>query len=339
MKLFCTILITLFLAAVVAGAVVGYSLKGKTFRVESDTYLYICPGDDAETVSQRIDSLANPSAPLSFFTISRLLNRQDRIHSGRYLLTPSSDMLSLLRAISNHTQKPLNVVVPSVRTVHDLAGRLTRHLLVDSATIDRMLCDSSYCASLGYTTQTIPSLFIPNTYEIYWDTPAEQLLKRLQREHAAFWNPERKAKAEALGLTPVEVATLASIIDSETSYNPEKPRIAGLYLNRLSRGMLLQSDPTVIFAHGDFTIRRVKHDHLLIESPYNTYRNAGLPPGPIRIPSIAAIDAVLNRERHDYLYMCAKEDFSGSHNFAATYAEHSLNARRYTHALNQRGIK
>lgn len=339
MKFFASILITIFLAAVAAVIGVGYSLKGKTFRVEDDTYLYIYPGDDAETVSERIDSLANPSAPLSFASISRLLHRQDRMHSGRYLITPSSDMLGLLRAISNHSQQPLNIVVPSVRTIHELAGRLTSRLLVDSLTIDNMLCDSIYCASLGYTLQTIPSLFIPNTYEVYWDTPAEQLLQRLQREHAAFWNEERTAKAKALGLTPVEVSTLASIIDSETSYNPEKPRIAGLYLNRLSRGMLLQSDPTVIFAHGNFTIRRVLHDHLLIDSPYNTYRYAGLPPGPIRIPSIAAIDAVLNRERHDYLYMCAKEDFSGSHNFAATFADHSRNARRYTQALGQRGIK
>ncbi len=339
MKILSTIFVIIFLAAIAVGTAVGYSLKGKTFRVEGDTYLYVYPGDDAEKVSGRIDSLANPSAPLSFATVSRLLRRQDRIHSGRYLITPSSDMLGVLRAISNHSQQPLNLVVPSVRTVHDLAGRLASRLLVDSLTIDNMLCDSVYCASLGYTTQTIPSLFIPNTYEIYWDTPAEQLLQRLQREHAAFWNAERTAKAEALGLSEVEVSTLASIIDSETSYNPEKPRVAGLYLNRLSKGMLLQSDPTVIFAHGDFSIRRVMHDHLQIESPYNTYRYAGLPPGPIRIPSIAAIDAVLNRERHEYIYMCAKEDFSGSHNFAVTYAEHSLNARRYAQALNQRGIK
>ena len=339
MRILGTLLITVFFAAVAAVAVVGYSLKGKTFRVDDGTYLYIYPGDDAETVSQRIDTLAHPSAPLSFSTISRLLSRQDRIYSGRYLITPSSDMLSLIRAISNHAQQPLNLVVPSVRTVHDLAGRITSRLLVDSLTIDNMLCDSAYCASLGYTTQTIPSLFIPNTYEVYWDTPAEQLLQRLQREHSAFWNAERLAKAEALGLTPVQVSTLASIIDSETSYNPEKPRVAGLYLNRLSRGMLLQSDPTVIFAHGDFTIRRVLHDHLLIESPYNTYMYAGLPPGPIRIPSIAAIDAVLNHEHHNYLYMCAKEDFSGTHNFARTYQEHLKNAALYTKALNERGIK
>lgn len=339
MKIISTIFVVVFLAAIAAGIAVGYSLVGKTFRVEGDTYLYVYPGDDAEAVSHRIDSLAAPSAPLSFSTLSQLLRRQDRIRTGRYLVTPSSNMLSLLRAISNHNQQPLNLVVPSVRTVHDLAGRISSRLLVDSVTIDGMLCDSLYCASLGYTPQTIPSLFIPNTYEVYWDTPADQLLQRLQREHAAFWNSERTAKAEAMGLTPIEVSTLASIIDSETSYNPEKPRVAGLYLNRLSRGMLLQSDPTVIFALGDFTIRRVMHTHLLIDSPYNTYRYAGLPPGPIRIPSIAAIDAVLNYEPHDYIYMCAKEDFSGSHNFAATYAEHSRNARRYAQALNQRGIK
>ena len=155
----------------------------------------------------------------------------------------------------------------------------------------------------------------------------------------AFWNKERRAKAKALGMTPEEVVTLASFVDAETSYNPEKPRVAGLYLNRLATGMPLQSDPTVIYALGDFSIRRVLHDHLQVESPYNTYKNQGLPPGPIRIASIAAIDAVLNHETHDYLYMCAKEDFSGSHNFATNFKEHTENAKRYSKELNKRGIR
>ena len=212
--------------------------------------------------------------------------------------------------------------------------------MLDSASLADILTDTAACAQLGYTRETVPALFIPNTYQVYWDISAEQLLERLQKENAAFWNAEqRTAKAKALGMSREEVVTLASIVDSETTNNPEKPRIAGLYLNRLKANMLLQSDPTVIFAVGDFTIRRVLRKHLDIDSPYNTYKYKGLPPGPIRIPSVVGIDAVLNHEAHNYLYMCAKEDFSGTHNFAATYAEHQQNARRYIRALDKRGIK
>ena len=180
---------------------------------------------------------------------------------------------------------------------------------------------------------------IPNTYEMYWDVSADNFLLRMKKENDNFWNKERQTKAQTLGLNANQVATLASIVDSESAYNPEKPRIAGLYINRIKKGMLLQSDPTVIYAIGDFTIRRVLNRHLEADSPYNTYKYKGLPPGPIRIPSIAGLDAVLNHENNNYLYMCAKEDFSGSHNFAVTYAEHQANARRYVKALNERGIK
>jgi len=202
-----------------------------------------------------------------------------------------------------------------------------------------LLHSDTLMTRLGYDHQTFLGMFIPNTYEMYWDVSAENLVERLHKEHQTFWNEERKGKAQALGMNENQVATLASIVDSESAYNPEKPRIAGLYLNRMKKGMSLQSDPTVIFALGDFTIRRVLNKHLTIDSPYNTYKYKGLPPGPIRIPSIAGLDAVLNHEDNNYIYMCAKEDFSGSHNFAVTYSEHQANARRYVKALNERGIK
>ena len=182
-------------------------------------------------------------------------------------------------------------------------------------------------------------MFVPNTYEVYWDTPVEKFLDRMKKESDRFWNSERKAKADKLQLNPVEVITLASIVDEETANNAEKPMIAGMYYNRLKQHMPLQADPTIKFALQQFELRRIYTKLLSVVSPYNTYRNEGLPPGPIRIPSVAGIDAVLNLVHHDYLYMCAKEDFSGTHNFAKTYPEHLANAAKYSAALDARGMK
>jgi UPF0755 protein len=181
-------------------------------------------------------------------------------------------------------------------------------------------------------------MFIPNTYELYWNISPNEFFEKMQKEYVKFWTDERKSKAAKLNLTPIEVSILASIVDSEALYDKEMPVIAGLYLNRLNKGILLQSDPTVIFATGDFTIKRVLNSHLAFNSKYNTYKYAGLPPGPIMMPSIKAIDAVLNREANNYIYMCAKEDFSGYHNFAETREQHEINAKKYREALNKRNI-
>ena len=201
------------------------------------------------------------------------------------------------------------------------------------------LYNPTICETMNLDTANISCLFIPDTYEVYWDISIDELLKRMQKESARFWNDERIAKASALGLTPNEVITLASIIEEETANNSEKPAIAGMYINRLKQNMPLQADPTIKFALKQFELKRIYHNMLTLESPYNTYLNTGLPPGPIRIPSIKGIDAVLNAESHNYLYMCAKEDFSGTHNFARTYNEHLVNAAKYRRALNMRGIK
>ena len=262
-----------------------------------------------------------------------------RPRTGRYRVHPEMTYLGLYRQLRNGIQEPMKLVVPTTRTMDRLASVLGQSLMVDSAEIAMALTDSMYCATHGYTTATIPALFIPNTYEVYWDISVDKLVERMQRENARFWTAERNAKAEACGLTHEEVATLASIVDEETANNAEKPVIAGLYLNRMRTGMPLQADPTVKFAVGDFTLRRILGKHLQVESPYNTYRVNGLPPGPIRIPSVAGLEAVLNHADHKYLYMCAKEDFSGTHNFAVTAAEHHRNACRYINALNARGIR
>ena len=260
-------------------------------------------------------------------------------HTGRYRVLPEMSCLQLYRLLRNGSQEPTHIVVPTARTMEKLAAVLGQSLMVDSAEIASVLTDSTYLAEHGYTKATIPALFIPNTYEVYWDISVDKLMERMERENNRFWTAERKTKAQACGLTHEQVATLASIVDEETANDGEKPMIAGLYLNRLRLGMPLQADPTVKFAVGDFSLRRILNKHLKVESPYNTYLHDGLPPGPIRIASIAGLEAVLNHAEHNYLYMCAKEDFSGTHNYARTLSEHYKNARRYVRALNAKGIR
>ncbi len=254
-----------------------------------------------------------------------LLKVAFRSHAGHYALHNGDNLLTIFRRLRSGQQEPIMLTVPSVRTMEDLARFLGEHLMLDSADVAPLLND--------------PALIVPNTYEVYWTITPAQFMERMQREHDAFWTPERRRKAKDMGMTPDQVCTLASIVDEETANNGEKPMIAGMYINRLSQDMPLQADPTVKYAVGDFSLRRILHEHLTVESPYNTYINNGLPPGPIRIASVAGIDAVLNYVHHDCIYMCAKEDFSGTHNFARTYAEHLRNARRYQQELNKRQIK
>ena len=300
-----------------------------------EPYLYLRPADTPDSVRTRLSDLGIRTT--GFSLLNRLLGY--KVRSGRYAVRPGENLLTLFRRLRNGQQEPLNLTIPSVRTLDRLAGYLGERLMVDSAAFVTAFCDSARCAALGYTRETLPALFIPNTYQVYWDTSLDDFLARMKRENETFWTQNRNQKAKAMGMSHEEVVTLASIVDEETANNGEKPMIAGMYLKRLSIGMPLQADPTVKFAVGDFALRRIRGEHLKVESPYNTYRNTGLPPGPIRIPSVAGIDAVLNHVQHDYLYMCAKEDFSGTHNFARTYAEHQQNARRYIRALNERGIK
>ncbi len=298
---------------------------------EQPISLYIDANDTQDSVRVKVGS------PKRWDFVDRVLDAKPR--TGHYLILPKEKMIDLYRKLRNGMQTTVKVVVPECRTVEMLAGHLSRRLMLDSMQLVTLFHDSVYCDSLGYTVQTLPALFVPNTYDMWWDVSAERFMKRMWVENDNFWNADRRAKADSIGLSKVEVVTLASIVAEETAYTPEMPTVAGMYINRLRIGMPLQADPTVKFALGDFTLRRIYYAHLEVESPYNTYKYAGLPPGPICIPSIKAIDAVLNHEQHGYLYMCAKEDFSGSHNFAKTYGQHLANARRYSRALNARGLK
>lgn len=316
----------------------GYrAFFGSTFHIQDTVYLYIDEDDTADSVKAKIKATARPGISAGFSILSALGGYT--VERGRYGVGPDDNMFGLFRRLKQGRQTPVKLTLPSVRTMDRLAGALGKKLMMDSAAVAQSLTDSAFCRRFGYDTATIACLFVPDTYEVYWNVSLDNFMKRMQKEHDRFWNEERRRKAAEAGLTPEEVVTLASIVDEETANNGEKPMVAGMYINRLRIGMPLQADPTIKFALRDFSLRRIYHNHLNVESPYNTYRNAGLPPGPIRIPSVAGIDAVLDHVRHDYLYMCAKEDFSGTHNFARTYSEHLANAARYSAALNRRGIK
>lgn len=306
---------------------------------EQTRYVYINDGDNIDSVYAKLDTIASTMQKAGFRMLSSVSGYSSGIRSGRYAVKPSESAFTVWRRMKNGIQEPVSLTIPESRTMDRLAGALSRKLMLDSATVAQSFANQDFCAAYGYDTCTIAALFVPNTYDVYWNTSLEKFMKRMVKEHDRFWNKERTEKAESLGMTENEVATVASIIDEETANNAEKPMIAGMYCNRLKQGMPLQADPTVKFALKDFALRRIYHNMLTMDSPYNTYKNVGLPPGPIKIASIAGIDAVLNQVKHDYLYMCAKEDFSGTHNFAVTYQEHLRNAAKYSKALNERGIK
>ena len=335
------ILLAALAVVVIAGAatwwVVHVTMR-PAFDLDATTYIYVRPTTSEDDILQQLKDEGHARSLVGWRLLRKVMDFRPR--TGRYALEPGDAMITILCRLRCGLQTPVQLTVPSVRRLHRLAGTLSKHLMLDSAAVADAFADSAYARQYGYSTETLPALFIPNTYELYWNTSLEAFMERMQRENVAFWNAEgRDAAAKALGMSHEEVITLASIVDEETANVPEKPRVAGVYLNRLRLRMPLQADPTVKFVVGDDGLRRILGKHLVIDSPYNTYIHAGLPPGPIRIPSIAGIDAVLHAEHHDYLYFCAKEDFCGTHNFARTYPEHKANARRYQHALNQRGIR
>lgn len=341
-KFFKTLTITVAVIIIAVALFLGKSywlVMMQRFDLEKTVYIHITPKDNSETIARLITEATGHEQTEGFKILAQHNNFDRRTRSGRFAIKDGDNMHSLYRRIVCNEQTPARLVVPSARTLEQLAGSISRQLMIDSTELMRYFTEPIYYRNIGYNIATLPSLFIPNTYEVYWDIKPERLMTRLMEERRRFWNEERTAKAKKLGMTHEEVATLASIIDEETNNDEEKPIVAGMYINRLKKGMPLQADPTVKFALGDPTRKRILKKDLEVESPYNTYRYKGLPPGPIRIPTIQAIESVLNYRKHNYLYMCAKEDFSGKHNFAKTLSEHNANARRYQQALNKLNIK
>lgn len=337
------VILIIFSVLIIIGGALSYYvyniLYGESYKVKETTYLYIDDKTDFDQLCQQLSGVASPNTLKYFKTLANYLKYPENMRTGKYAVADGMSQMQLINILRRGQQTSVRLTFNNIRLKQDLAERLGEQLMIDEQSILTLLNDSAYCDSLGFTTETINAMFIPNTYEVYWNISADRLFQRMKKEYDTFWTDERKNKAKAIGLTPIEVSILASIVEEETAAPDEYPIVAGLYINRLNKGIPLQADPTVKFAIGDFSLQRILYEHLEIDSPYNTYKYAGLPPGPLRTPSIRGIDAVLNHTVHKYLYMCAKEDFSGRHNFAITLAEHNRNAERYRAELNRRKIR
>ncbi len=304
-----------------------------------EKYIYIPTDADFVTVVKVLSENGLLINSNSFEWLAKQKKYTTNIKAGRYKVNRALNNNELVNLLRSGKQPPIKVTFNNLRTKEQLAGRIANQIEADSFSILSYITDTVFQQKLALDNNNISCLFIPNTYEFYWNTSAEQFVNRMLKEYKSFWDSTRKAKADKIKLNYYEVATLASIVEKEQNIKrDERPVIAGLYLNRIKKKMKLESDPTLIFALGDFSIKRVLNKDKKVDSPFNTYKHKGLPPGPICIPSINAIDAVLNASSHKYIFMCAKEDFSGYHNFAKTYAKHLLNARKYQKALNKRKI-
>ena len=333
-------IVIIFIIAVVGGGFRGYQLYSYIFEPNISTPGSIIIPLNA-TYEQVLDSLEKHDIVLdynAFNWVAKRKNYAKLIKPGKYLLDKGLNTNEILNMLRSGNQQPVQVTFNNLRFIGELAGAVAKYIQPDSVELLKKFTDPATFEKYGFTESTFHCMFIPNTYEFYWTTTADQFLERMSMEYKHFWNEERRNKATKLGLTPEEVMTVASIVQEESNKKDEKPIIAGLYLNRIKRGMPLQADPTVKFALGNFRIKRVLKSHLEVESPYNTYKYPGLPPGPINFPEIGSINAVLNAAKTPYIYMCAREDFSGYHNFAKTLSAHNENARKYRQALDAQDI-
>jgi len=328
----------------IAGLAAGWFVYSAAFDPNVDTagksevFITIPTGSTFDDVKESLYTHGTIIDRRTFELMVRLKKYEKSIKPGRYKLTSGMGNLAIINLLRSGAQQPVNVTFNNIRTVNQLAGRISHEIEADSASIMQLLSDSVFLDSLGVTRSSLYTVLIPDTYQFYWNTNALTFLERMKAESEKFWSGKRSERLKALNMNRHEVVTLASIVEKETNKNDEKARVAGVYMNRLQKGWLLEADPTLVFAYGDFGMRRILNIHKQIDSPYNTYKYKGLPPGPICLPSIASIEAVLNYEQHDYMFFCAREDFSGYHNFAKSIEGHMVNARKYQAALNRRNI-
>ena len=309
-----------------------------SFTSKEHAMVYIDNDDNIDSVYTKVEAAAGPCKMSSFKLFCRLRGYSNKIYPGRYDVGEGKGTYTVVQNLRHGLQTPLKLTIPQTHTVDMLAEKIAKKLRCTEDELKAAFHNKELLTKCGVNDTTLAVLFIPNTYEIYWTITPEQFVERMKTEYDRFWNSKRKSKAEEIGMTPIEVTTLASIIDRETNDKEDMPIIAGLYINRLKKGIKLESCPTAIFAVGDFTMRRVLKQHTMHESPYNTYLHEGLPPGPIYLPRPICIDAVLNYDHNDYLFMCARADRSGKHHFSKTYEEHAKYGKIYAEYLNQRKI-
>lgn len=333
------ILITLTVLAVTAIAASIYFTPFFFNKNEKETIVYIYPDMSNEALTDSLKMRLGEDFGGKTAKMLNILGAKMENRTGAYKISFGTSPFKAARLLQRGGQTGIKFSFNYIRTVEQFADRVSRKLLMSKDTLLYLLTDKEFCKKYGKTPETIISIFQPDTYEYYWTVSPEDFVDNQFSYYNRFWNDERKAKAESLGFSIDEIVTLGSIVEEEIAKRDEAGKVARLYINRVKKGMLLQADPTVKFAIGDFSLRRIYGSMLKTESPYNTYLYKGLPPGPIRFVEKRTLDAVLNAPEHPYVYMCAKEDFSGYHNFTSNYNEHMANARRYQRELNRRGIK
>ena len=306
---------------------------------QAPIYLYIKTGSTYNQVIDLLEEKKIIKNLKTFQLVAKWKKYPQKVKSGRYAIKPKMNNNELVNMLRSGNQEAVNFTFNNVRTKEQFVQKVSQQLEIDAEDLLNLLNDNHFLRSYNLNTETALSLFIPNTYQLWWNTSCEKFIKKMYNEYERFWTKERRQKAADINLSPVEISILASIVEEENHRTDEQARIAGVYINRLKKGIPLQADPTVKFALRDFARKRLLYADLEINSPYNTYKYTGLPPGVIRIPSPTCIDKVLNYEQHNYIFMCAKEDFSGYHNFAVTLSEHTANAAKYHNALNTNKIK
>lgn len=332
MKKQTIIILSIVAVILIIGIICGFSLLNKKVRNNESVSLYIYPSENYENVLEKLEKNGVIEKNERAFSIfSKVKKLENNIKSGHYVIEPKTSQVDLVRTLANGLQTPVKLVINKVRLKQDFAKKIANQLMLSENDILLAIDNRE-------NSQNLFDNIVCNTYEVYWNISAEKLLERLEKEANKWWENQSN-QLEKIGLSRHEVVVLASIVEEETNKNEEKPTIAGVYINRLEKDMLLQADPTVKYAVGDFTIKRVMYKHLQTESPYNTYLNKGIPPTAICLPNVSSLKAVLNYQKHNYMFFCAKEDFSGYHNFATTPNEHYRNAEKYKNALNKLGIK
>ncbi len=338
-NIFLKFVLFLLVGLAIAGGACLYLYEGRAASIRGEYLLKLNENDNLETLTDKLNRECGLKFPFVFKVIAKRMNLEPWMKKGRYHLMPEMTLIDIVRLFREGRGKTVNFTIREMTDIESFIAHCGEKLEPDSADFATLLNDPLFLDSIGFNKATIYAFPLPDTYNLLWHTTPDELFVRLKTEYNKFWNSERRTKAENGGLTPIEVSTLASIVCKETNKIDEMPNVAGMYINRLKIDMPLQADPTVKFALNEPGLKRILNIHLNIVSPYNTYLNKGLPPGPICIPSKQSIEAVLNFTVHSYLYMCAKEDISGYHNFAVTYPEHLKNARKYQKALDNRGIK